>query len=149
MTFKDGGLGRLVEDFFLLAEYIESQQNERLQQWCKSLARFALSKDELAAIDKITDKETRSQALISKMQPPIQPLWSFFVAFCHALQEDDNELTARDAYWLGLIDEVMGDNSLVTPRWFEEWREDPKPPSPDQNAKDKIPPQEKTSPSVM
>lgn len=124
-TFKDGGLGRLVEDFFLVAEYLESQEDERLTQWCKSLGRFALSKEEFAEIDKIPDEESKNEALIKKVQPPIQPLWSFFIALCHALQEDENELTATDAYWLGLVDEVLSDNTLLSPRWFEEWQPDP------------------------
>ena len=85
----------------LLAEYLESQEDEQLQRWCRSLGRFALNKDELAEIDKSTDKESKNQALIKKVQPPIQPLWSLFVTLCHALQEDENQLTAKDAYWLG------------------------------------------------
>jgi len=30
------------------------------------------------------------------------------MALCYALQEEENELTATDAYGLGLIDEVVG-----------------------------------------
>ena len=50
----------------------------------------------------------------------------------------------------------LGDNSLVTPRWFEEWREDPKPQSQvpkaqsqEKNGKEKAATQEKTPPPVM
>jgi hypothetical protein len=32
--------------------------------------------------------------------------WSFFVALCRVLQDGQNELTATDALWLGLIDTV-------------------------------------------
>jgi len=53
----------------------------------------------------------------------------FFFGLCHALQEDKNELTATDAYWLGLVDEVMGEGGLATIRWFEEWQPDPEPAS--------------------
>jgi hypothetical protein len=49
---------------------------------------------------------------------------SFFVALCHALQEGENELTAIDAYWLGLVDEVVGEN-LWTIRIMEEFTPDP------------------------
>jgi ATP-dependent protease ClpP protease subunit len=128
-TFKDGGLARLVEDFFLVAEYLESHESERLKYWCKSLGKFALTTEEYSEIEKITDENARSEALIKKVQPPIQPLWLFFVALCHALQEDENELTAEDAYWLGLIDEVLGNNQLITMRWFEEWQADPPAPA--------------------
>jgi hypothetical protein len=73
----------------------------------------------------LPDEESKDAALFAKVLPPLQPLWSFFMALCHALQEDENELTAVDAYWLGLVDEVMGEEKLLTARWFEEWRPDP------------------------
>jgi ATP-dependent protease ClpP protease subunit len=142
-TFKDGGLTRLAEDFFLIAEYLESQQSERIKYWCGVIGQYALSKEELAEIDKITDESAKNEALTTKVQPYLQPLWSFFVALCHALQEDDNELTAEDAYWLGLIDEVMSDTSLLTERWFEEWREDPPPAPKDTDEEGKVKANEK------
>lgn len=132
-TFKDGGLTRLVEDFFLMAEYLESQNSERVRHWCLSLGRFALSKSELAELEKIPDEKARNEQLIEKVQPPVVPLWMLFIALCHALQEDDNELTAADAYWLGLVDEVWGDATLLTTRWFAEFEPDPEE---DQGTKD-------------
>ena len=38
----------------------------------------------------------------------IEPLWYFVVALCRLLQQGENRLTAVDAYWLGLVDEVVG-----------------------------------------
>jgi len=49
---------------------------------------------------------------------------AFFIALCHALQEGENELTAIDAYWLGLVDEVVGEH-LWTIRLMEEFEPDP------------------------
>jgi hypothetical protein len=60
----------------------------------------------------------------------------FFIALCHALQEDDNELTALDAYWFGLVDEVWGNTSLFASRWFEEYEEDQKPSKSDDKEKE-------------
>jgi hypothetical protein len=40
------------------------------------------------------------------------------------LQGDENEWTSLDAYWLGVIDEVMEEDHSVRPRWFEERHED-------------------------
>jgi hypothetical protein len=53
------------------------------------------------------------------------PLSSFFVAMCHALLEGENELTATDAYSLGLVDEVVGNDDLWSLRSFEEYTPDP------------------------
>jgi len=132
-TFKDGGLTRLVEDFFLVSEYVEGEQSDRVRHWCLSLGKLSLTKEELAELDQIQDETIKNEKLVEKVQPPLKPLVMFFVALCHALQEDDNELTATDSYWLGLVDEVMGNTALLTPRWIAEYQEDP----PKQDADDK------------
>jgi ATP-dependent protease ClpP protease subunit len=124
-AFKDGGLTRVVEDFFLVSEYVEVEQSPRMRDWCLSLGRFALTPEETAELDQIQDEQLRNERLIEKVQPPLKPLVMFFGALCHALQEDDNELSAVDAYWLGLVDEVMGNNSLLTTRMFAEYEDDP------------------------
>lgn len=49
---------------------------------------------------------------------------TFFIALCHALQEEDNELNATDAYWFGLVDEVWGNADLFSRRLFEEFAPD-------------------------
>lgn len=121
-TFKEGGgLSKLVEDFYLIAEYIETQQSQRLKHWCLGLGRMSLSKEDKEELDKIPDEETRNAKLIEKVQPPTQPVLTFFIALCHALQEEDNELTATDAYWFGLVDEVWGNSDLFNGRLFEEF----------------------------
>jgi len=43
---------------------------------------------------------------------------------CHALQEGENQLTATDAYWLGLVDEVIGVKELMSLRMIEEFKVD-------------------------
>jgi hypothetical protein len=84
-----------------------------------------LSPEDQQAIDKITDVAKRNEQLLQKVQPIIEPIWMFFVALCHALQEDDNEITANDAFWFGLVDEVWGNSSVITGRWFAEFSPDP------------------------
>jgi len=43
----------------------------------------------------------------------------FFGALCHALQEEENPMTALDAFWLGLIDEVIGEDLPTERKMFE------------------------------
>jgi ATP-dependent protease ClpP protease subunit len=125
-SYKDGGgLSKVLEDFFLVAEYLENQRSERLKSWCVSVGKNSLSPEDQQAIDKIVDETARNEELVKKVQPIIEPIWMFFVALCHALQEDDNEITATDAFWFGLVDEVWGNNSFITGRWFAEFSPDP------------------------
>jgi len=42
------------------------------------------------------------------------------MALCHVLQQGDNHLTARDAFWLGMIDEVIGVKELPSFRLLTE-----------------------------
>jgi hypothetical protein len=72
-------------------------------------------------------EEERDVKKAGKVQPLFFPLWSFFVSFCHALQQGENELTATDAYWLGLIDEVIGEERLPSFRLVAEYTPDPLP----------------------
>jgi hypothetical protein len=128
-TFRYGGLSRVTEDFHLLTEYLEGKKDERLNQWCSDFAKFAISSAEKSTIDSIVDEKQRTQKIIELVQPVIGPVWSFFIALCHALQEGENELTAKDAYWLGLIDEVLGEQDMFMRRLIGEYKPDP-PPAP-------------------
>jgi hypothetical protein len=129
-TFHGGGLTRLQDDFFLLSEHLDSSQSDRLNRLCTQWGKFAISTAATEEIERAPEAD-RDRLLIEKVRPLLEPLWAFFVALCHALQEGENELTATDAFWLGLIDEVMGERSLTSLRLIVEYRPDPPaPPAP-------------------
>jgi ATP-dependent Clp protease protease subunit len=121
--FLFGGMRRLAEDFYLLNEYVRNT-NEKLDEWCRTLGRLFLSPEQEVEIDGITDMEERSNRLVEINKPILQPMLSFFIALCHALQEGENELTATDAYWLGLVDEVVGDDDLWNLRLLYEFEDE-------------------------
>lgn len=121
--FRFGGIRRLVDDFYLADEYMSSNTGKRLEKWCNSFGKFILTKEQELEIDSITDDGARLERLVEIGRPILQPMVSFFVALCHALQEGENELTAVDAYWFGLVDEVIGED-LWTIRLMEEFQPD-------------------------
>jgi ATP-dependent protease ClpP protease subunit len=122
-SFSSGGIGRLVDDFFLLTEYIANYGGDRLKNWCTTFGRWTIPPDRLKAIEAIQDEDKRTDELVNCVQPILEPILSFFVGLCHALQDGENKLTATDAYWLGLVDEVVGE-SLPNARFFEEYQID-------------------------
>lgn len=133
-SFRSGGLSRLNDDFFLLNEYIQSSLSEQFVSVCERWGHFALTEEEERELASIADDGARRDARLAKVRPHFEPLFSFLVALCHALQEGErNYLTARDAYWLGLIDEVIGE-PLQSPRLLSEFRPEPPPVSPELNA---------------
>ena len=60
----------------------------------------------------------RPGRIVEKVRPQLRPIWSFFVALCFELQRGEHKLDATDAFWLGLIDEVVGVNDLPSLRVF-------------------------------
>ncbi|NOT26038.1 MAG: hypothetical protein HOP16_08035 [Acidobacteria bacterium] len=125
-SFAQGGLESLADDFFILDEYLSTAGHERLRKWSTRFGKYILPEVDVAEIDAIADENEQAQKLVDKVTPILEPLWSFFVALCHALQNGENELSAVDAYWLGLVDEVVGEN-LLSARLFQEYTPDPAP----------------------
>ena len=122
--FQFAGMRRLADDFYLLNEYQIGSNNQKLDEWCKTLGRLFITPEQKAEIDGIADEDERLNRLAEINRPILQPMLSFFIALCHALQEGENELTAADAYWLGLVDEVVGDDELGNLRLVYEFEDD-------------------------
>lgn len=140
-TFQDGGLVRLTDDFYLLQEYFSSVASDQLKQVCGRWGQFVLTDEQKTELETIPEGEKEGKTL-EKVRPYFQPLWSFFVALCHALQEGENELTGLDAFWLGLIDEVIGMPSLPMTRYIAEYQADPESAAPQVPAPDAGPPEQ-------
>ena len=121
--FRFGGMRQLVDDFYILNEYLRGNTEQRLERWCTTFGRMALTPAQEAEVDGIGDETERSKKIVEINKPMLQPMLAFFIAMCHALQEGENELSATDAYWLGLVDEVVGEE-LWNLRLLYEFEED-------------------------
>ena len=124
-TFEFDGLKEVNDDFFLINEYLSISESDRINLICKRWGKSALSSEEKEKMEKFADEKAKDKFLIKKVRPRLIPLWTFFVALCHALQEGENELTAKDAYWFGLIDEIIGDSATAVFRKLLEYTPDP------------------------
>jgi ATP-dependent protease ClpP protease subunit len=122
-NFEKGGLDALTDDFFILHEYLNNYASGFFEGLCNTYGRWWLSREDDDAFGKLSDDE-REDATFAKVEPLLLPVWSFFVALCHALQHGENELTARDAIWLGLIDEILGEEELPCRRMAWEYKPD-------------------------
>jgi hypothetical protein len=113
--FIDRGLGQLNADFLLSNEYINIYDSDHLKRLCDRYGPLFVSAEDwehLKSIQKDAERETAKQ---EKLKPILRPLWLFFVALCYELQTGENDLAAMDAFWLGLIDEVIGAPSDAVP----------------------------------
>jgi len=121
-AFPDGGdlPGRMADDFELFCEYRASSSSELLDhlsdRWGQFLSPAGSAKP--ASAEEPAAAQQRLQRVLST-------LWLLHLAICQALQQGENTLTPTDAYWLGLIDEVVGNFDLPSFRHFAEGAPDP------------------------
>jgi hypothetical protein len=122
--FRFGGLGRLADDFYILNEYLTGSTDSRLDQWCKAIGKLCLTEEQEQEISVLAGEEERETRTLEIVKPILRPMLSLFIALCHALQEGENTLTAIDAFWLGLVDEVVGGEDLWSLRLMHEFMPD-------------------------
>ena len=106
-TFSGRGLAQVTDDFLLLNEYIGHHQNDWIEEFCERWKDFVLAPGEKDDIEKLPSGQ-RKAARVAKLRPRLLPFWLFLGAICRVLHEAESPLTATDAFWLGLIDEVIG-----------------------------------------
>jgi ATP-dependent protease ClpP protease subunit len=106
-TFSSRGLSQVTDDFLLLNEYIGHHQNDWIEGFCERWKDFVLEPADKEKIEKLPEDQ-RKAARVAKLTPMLLPLWLFLGAICRVLHEAESPLTATDAFWLGLIDEVIG-----------------------------------------
>ncbi len=106
-AFSRKGLSRVSDDFLLIKEYIGAYESHTMLAECRRYAPFFLDDGHKETLKNLPE-ESQEEESLKIIKPIIRPVWLLFVALCHILQEGEYELTATDAYWLGLIDEVVG-----------------------------------------
>lgn len=114
-TYRNHGLRQATHDFLLVMEYFNIYEADQLKRLCDNWGVYFLSQNDRDELEAIQDLKQRTDKLHEKVKPLLRPLWLYFVALCYALQDEDHELSATDAFWLGLIDEVIGGPSDLYP----------------------------------
>ncbi|MFZ3343228.1 MAG: ATP-dependent Clp protease proteolytic subunit [Terriglobales bacterium] len=106
-SFADAGILQIQEDFVLLRDYNSPRHTNQLRWLAARWGAFFLDDNGRAELEKIKT-EDRPDWLLNETKGQLHPLWYYFVSICRALQEGENYLSAEDAYWLGLVDEIIG-----------------------------------------
>lgn len=105
--FSNTGLGELQQDFALFLDYQSGQHMKTLRDRVKSWGPVCLEATETEEYQQQPDDQKETW-LVAKTEGKIKPLWQLLVSICRSLQLGEHVLPAEDAYWLGLIDEVVG-----------------------------------------
>ncbi len=119
--FQSLGLTSLTDDFLLFRSYEDVLESESYKSLCVQYGMFLVSDEITKETNLIANEDERIGRWTDLASPFLKPIWAFFVALCHTLQQGEDEfLSAEDAYWLGLIDEIIGKDDLVHMRYFRE-----------------------------
>lgn len=124
-TLSSGGMRRIQEDFTLLREYHSPEHDAKLATLIDQYGIFILTQEERQRYDNLAQADKPdwlSRATLER----VRALWYFYVSICRLLQEGENYMTPAEAYWLGLVDEVIG-SSLPSVRTILEADETPGP----------------------
>ena len=109
-----------IEEKFRLTidRHLEHHQDAVLRQ-CLRWSGFFLAEDEQATLDSQPSEEQFVE-LINKVSDQLRPIWFLLVSIGRLLQKGEYELSAEDAYWFGIVDEVYGRSDLLCLRQFLE-----------------------------
>jgi ATP-dependent protease ClpP protease subunit len=108
-SFSKKGIGEVQQDFTLFLDYHAGDHMRNLREQVISWGPVCLDDAETEEYKNIPP-ESKEEWLVGKTQDKFKPLWQLLVSICRSLQQDEHIITAKDAYWLGLIDEVIGEN---------------------------------------
>ncbi|MFH1499232.1 MAG: ATP-dependent Clp protease proteolytic subunit [Verrucomicrobiota bacterium] len=108
-TLSDGGWEEFQRHFFQVIDFIDGEHRRYQSLLLSTYGSMLLTKDELAEYRTMeTEPEKASPWLKEKAGDRMSNFWYFVVCLCRRLQTGENEMSAEAAYWLGLVDEVLG-----------------------------------------
>ncbi len=109
-SFSEDGLACLKSDFLQLIDYFGGQHQRHLKAVRDRYATIFLTPDERQHIKSFAASKAKEQKEWQEktVSPRMLPLWYFVVSMCRLLYEGENPLTAREGFWLGIVDEVAG-----------------------------------------
>lgn len=128
----EDGLYKISDLYLLFRDYYLGEHNSHFKKFIvKRHAIHFLNDSEKATFKELSSEikspinsEESQKKLDDFLEPiitnKIRPFWYFTLSLCRRLQESENSLTSRDSYWLGAVDEVMGDPDLHNLRMLYE-----------------------------
>lgn len=116
ILLSEGGMSKISADFQLLLDFYFGDYSKSVKLWTSIYGQFFLSKEETNYYNKLLEDDAKKTWVLKNSQKKIGALWYFMVSICRILQTDDFDLSPRDAYWLGLVNEVSGNLELPNER---------------------------------
>lgn len=112
---SDGGLLEVMSDFDLLHDFHFGPHMRTLNAWVGDFGPLFLTDEQRGhfnQLQKTAAREAQAAYLQKHAARKIRMLWFFIVSFCRNLQRADYEFLPQDAYWMGLVNEIIGSELL-------------------------------------
>jgi ATP-dependent protease ClpP protease subunit len=119
-SFRERGLETVQDKLQLLIDKYSEHHAEMTNLLCTRWGKLFLSSEEKEQLTQLPE-DKHSKHIENAVGATLSKLWFFFVSVCRSLQKDDYWMSAQEAYWLGLIDEIVGLTDLPCPRIFVEY----------------------------
>lgn len=109
-SLSGGGMDQTTQDFTHLLDYLTGEHRGYVDRLLLEFGPLLVSDQQLAEFQANESKPEKEKIawLEKNVRPVLEPLWYFTVCLCRLLQRGENSLPAEDAYWLGIVDEVVG-----------------------------------------
>jgi hypothetical protein len=106
-SFSASELSAISDNFYQLRGLYHERYWINLLEIVRGRGQFFLQPDEEKEYQKIQGEEDRMKFLMNLIGPKLNPIWWFVVSLSRCLQTGEHTIGPIDAYWLGLVDEVI------------------------------------------
>ncbi|HVU37311.1 MAG TPA: ATP-dependent Clp protease proteolytic subunit [Opitutales bacterium] len=99
----------LMMDYLLARDHVRGEHLATIQNLTRGVGMrfFTTAENRKCAQLRKTDPAMADAYLLRTVMPRLLGFWYFASTLCHRLLSGENSLSAKDAYWLGLIDDIL------------------------------------------
>jgi ATP-dependent protease ClpP protease subunit len=119
---SENNISSILSEFFLLREYEIGRYPKVLEEVIRMYGTEFLNPIAFKKYKSLRSAMSRKKFLTKQTLGQIREFWYFTAAIAEQLLYGENRLTPYDAYWLGAIDEIQGDNDHYGLRQLAEQR---------------------------
>lgn len=107
--FSSDSLDHIMDEFKALIDYLTGDYIGSLESFME-YPTFLLTPEELEnmPIAIAQNSEEMNKWIFGTTKHRLKEIWYFVLSYCRLFQKSENLITPEDAYWLGVVNEVLG-----------------------------------------
>jgi hypothetical protein len=107
-TLTPSRIDFIQESFFQLDDFFHGRYWTNLTSIVEDRGELFLTPEEEAALKEIENPDHKRSYIFQCVGPRLHPVWYLVVSLSRCLQQGEHPVLPEDAYWIGLVDEVVG-----------------------------------------